>query len=101
MHAARRWSAAIALGCWILGATCGDGVWADETEIFVSSAMVKPNVLLILDNSNSMDQDFLGNSVTSWEVMELSPSSQKSQSALAWAMEKLRAAAKSSLQVNS
>lgn len=66
MRAARRCSAAIALGCWILGAACGDGVWADETEIFVSSAMVKPNVLLILDNSNSMDQDFLGNSVTSW-----------------------------------
>ncbi len=27
---------------------------------------VKPNVLIILDNSNSMDEDFLGNAVGSW-----------------------------------
>ena len=32
---------------------------------FVSSG-VKPNVLIILDNSNSMDEDFYGNAVTSY-----------------------------------
>ena len=29
---------------------------------------VKPNVLIILDNSNSMDEDFFGNAVGSWST---------------------------------
>lgn len=42
------------------------GAWADETATFTTSAV--PNVLIILDNSNSMDQDFYGNAVTSWRT---------------------------------
>jgi len=30
------------------------------------TGVVKPNVLIVLDNSNSMDEDFLGNAVGSW-----------------------------------
>lgn len=36
---------------------------ADEQELFTSGSTVKPNVLLILDNSQSMDEDFDGNSI--------------------------------------
>ena len=39
-------------------------IHAADTDIFAVSA--KPNVLLILDNSNSMDEDFLGNAVGSF-----------------------------------
>ncbi len=39
-------------------------VCASDTEIFTIS--VKPNVLIILDNSNSMDEDFYGNAVASF-----------------------------------
>jgi type IV pilus assembly protein PilY1 len=35
-----------------------------EEELF--SGAVKPNVLIILDNSNSMDEDFFGNGVGAW-----------------------------------
>jgi len=38
--------------------------YADEADVFLAN--LKPNVLLILDNSNSMDEDFLGNSICSW-----------------------------------
>ncbi|MBN1612905.1 MAG: hypothetical protein JW950_00425, partial [Deltaproteobacteria bacterium] len=37
---------------------------ADETSLF-TTASVQPNVLFILDNSNSMDQDFYGNAICS------------------------------------
>ena len=38
--------------------------YADESDIFFSN--LKPNVLIILDNSNSMDEDFVGNAICSW-----------------------------------
>ena len=38
--------------------------YADEADIFLAN--LKPNVLLILDNSNSMDEDFVGNAICSW-----------------------------------
>ena len=37
---------------------------ADESDIFLTN--LKPNVLIMLDNSNSMDEDFVGNAITSW-----------------------------------
>jgi type IV pilus assembly protein PilY1 len=37
---------------------------ADDTDLFTIS--VRPNVLIILDNSNSMDEDFYGNAVGSF-----------------------------------
>jgi type IV pilus assembly protein PilY1 len=40
---------------------------ADETSLFTMSS-VQPNVLLILDNSNSMDQDFYGNAISAWKT---------------------------------
>lgn len=40
---------------------------ADETSLF-TTASVQPNVLFILDNSNSMDQDFYGNAICSWKT---------------------------------
>jgi type IV pilus assembly protein PilY1 len=39
-------------------------VYADEADIFLSN--LQPNVLIILDNSNKMDEDFLGNAICSW-----------------------------------
>jgi hypothetical protein len=39
---------------------------ADEQELFTSGSSVQPNVLMILDNSQSMDEDFVGNSVCPW-----------------------------------
>ncbi|MDQ5984695.1 MAG: hypothetical protein CSYNP_00391 [Syntrophus sp. SKADARSKE-3] len=39
---------------------------ADEEDLFNITNNVKPNVLLVLDNSNSMDKDFQGNSISSW-----------------------------------
>lgn len=39
---------------------------ADETATFTTSAI--PNVLIILDNSNSMDQSFTGNAVGPWRT---------------------------------
>jgi len=39
-------------------------VTADESDIFMSS--IQPNVLFILDNSNSMDEDFYGNALGSY-----------------------------------
>jgi type IV pilus assembly protein PilY1 len=41
-------------------------VFADEEDLFSASASIEPNVLMIFDNSNSMDEDFVGNSVCSW-----------------------------------
>ena len=40
------------------------GARADDTDLFI--APVKPNVLIIVDNSNSMDEDFYGNAVGSF-----------------------------------
>ncbi|HMK43182.1 MAG TPA: hypothetical protein VK445_03515 [Dissulfurispiraceae bacterium] len=37
--------------------------YADESTVFTNS--VAPNILLIMDNSNSMDEDFFGNGVSS------------------------------------
>ncbi len=39
---------------------------ADEQELFTSGSSVQPNVLMMLDNSQSMDEDFVGNSVCPW-----------------------------------
>jgi len=39
-------------------------IYADDTDLFLIS--VKPNVLIILDNSNSFDEDFYGNGVGSF-----------------------------------
>jgi type IV pilus assembly protein PilY1 len=41
-------------------------VRADEADIFMSK--VQPNILFILDNSNSMDEDFFGNAVGSFAL---------------------------------
>ncbi len=49
--------------------------YADETATFTTS--VTPNVLIILDNSNSMDQDFYGNAVTSWRSQSRSVQARK------------------------
>ena len=38
--------------------------YADEADVFLAN--LKPNVLIILDNSNSMDEDFVGNAICSW-----------------------------------
>jgi hypothetical protein len=40
------------------------GAHADDTALFI--APVKPNILIIVDNSNSMDEDFYGNAVGSY-----------------------------------
>ena len=40
---------------------------ADETSLFTISS-VQPNVLFILDNSNSMDEDFYGNAICAWKT---------------------------------
>jgi type IV pilus assembly protein PilY1 len=42
----------------------GIGAHADDTDLFI--APVKPNILIIVDNSNSMDEDFYGNAVGSF-----------------------------------
>ena len=39
------------------------GLNADETQIF--TAQTKPNILLIIDNSLSMDEDFYGDAAGS------------------------------------
>ncbi|MGZ6292188.1 MAG: hypothetical protein ACXWMK_08375, partial [Syntrophales bacterium] len=47
---------------WLVLAISSGGVkyaCADEADIF--TANVKSNALIILDNSNSMDEDFVGN----------------------------------------
>jgi type IV pilus assembly protein PilY1 len=52
---------------WLILAISPGGVksaFADEADIF--TANVKSNVLIILDNSNSMDEDFVGNAICSW-----------------------------------
>jgi len=52
---------------WLILAISPGGVksaYADEADIF--TANVKSNVLIILDNSNSMDEDFVGNAICSW-----------------------------------
>jgi hypothetical protein len=56
------WGIAFGLFFLVLAAPAA----ADEESLFSASASIQPNVLLILDNSNSMDEDFLGNCVTSW-----------------------------------
>lgn len=40
---------------------------ADEQDLFTATS-VQPNVLIILDNSNSMDQDFYGNAIGSFKT---------------------------------
>ncbi|HUH64982.1 MAG TPA: hypothetical protein VLZ07_01000, partial [Syntrophales bacterium] len=49
-----------------LAISAGGVKWAhaDESDIFLAN--LKPNVLIILDNSNSMDEDFVGNAICSW-----------------------------------
>ncbi len=42
------------------------GQTSGDEEFF--SGSVKPNVLIILDNSNSMDEDFFGNAAGSWST---------------------------------
>ncbi|MGZ6218884.1 MAG: pilus assembly protein [Syntrophales bacterium] len=52
---------------WLVLAISSGGVkyaCADEADIF--TANVKSNALIILDNSNSMDEDFVGNAICSW-----------------------------------
>ncbi|MEN6432064.1 MAG: PilC/PilY family type IV pilus protein [Smithella sp.] len=39
---------------------------ADEQELFTEGSSYMPNVLIILDNSQSMDEDFVGNLVGPW-----------------------------------
>jgi len=39
---------------------------ADDQDLFTSGASYAPNILIILDNSQSMDEDFKGNLVGSW-----------------------------------
>ncbi len=55
------WGIIIILGVFLFSA---DIVRADEADIFMSK--IQPNLLFILDNSNSMDEDFFGNCVGSW-----------------------------------
>ena len=43
---------------------CGSSVYAQDSDLFTTSA--NPNVLIILDNSNSFDEDFYGNGVGSF-----------------------------------
>ena len=43
---------------------CSHPVFADDSDLFTTQA--NPNVLIILDNSNSMDEDFYGNAVGSF-----------------------------------
>ncbi|MGO9377488.1 MAG: pilus assembly protein [Dissulfurispiraceae bacterium] len=49
------------LGCFLFSSAL---VSADETSIFMST--LQPNVLFILGNSNSMDEDFFGNALPSY-----------------------------------
>ncbi|MGO9136693.1 MAG: pilus assembly protein [Syntrophales bacterium] len=52
---------------WLFLTICPGGVkstYADEADIFLSN--LHPNVLIILDNSNKMDEDFVGNAICSW-----------------------------------
>jgi type IV pilus assembly protein PilY1 len=52
---------------WLVITNSPGGVksaYADEADIFLAN--LKPNVFIILDNSNSFDEDFLGNPVCSW-----------------------------------
>jgi type IV pilus assembly protein PilY1 len=44
--------------------SCASPIHADDTALFTIA--VRPNVLIILDNSNSMDEDFYGNGVGSF-----------------------------------
>jgi type IV pilus assembly protein PilY1 len=55
------WGIIIILGVFLFSS---DIVRADEADIFMSK--IQPNILFILDNSNSMDEDFYGNCVGSW-----------------------------------
>ena len=55
----------VSLICFSLAPVRGQTPTGDE-ELF--SGSVKPNVLIILDNSNSMDEDFFGNAVGSWST---------------------------------
>ncbi len=51
--------------CFSSAPVCGQPSPGDE-ELF--SGSVKSNVLIILDNSNSMDEDFFGNAAGSWST---------------------------------
>ena len=68
---------AVFILCLFLHCFFSPVVQADETSIFTVSA-VKPNILFILDNSNSMDEDFYGNCVTSWRTGSRSVESRRS-----------------------
>ena len=42
--------------------------YADDQDLFTEGASYVPNVLIILDNSQSMDEDFVGNLVGPWHT---------------------------------
>jgi len=50
-------------------------LFADDTELFTTRAL--PNILIILDNSNSMDEDFVGNGVGSFATQSKSVQGKK------------------------
>jgi len=52
------------LGLFIFIFFCGPSLYAQDSDLFTTSA--NPNVLIILDNSNSFDEDFYGNGVGSF-----------------------------------
>ena len=68
---------AVFILCLFLHCFFSPVVQADESSIFTIST-VKPNILFILDNSNSMDEDFYGNCVTSWRTGSRSVESRRS-----------------------
>ena len=43
-------------------------VIADEQDLFTQGASIQPNILIILDNSQSMDEDFVGNAICPWKT---------------------------------
>jgi type IV pilus assembly protein PilY1 len=58
------------LALFAFGFLLPEGVHADSTsgDEVLFSGSVKPNVLIVLDNSNSMDEDFYGNAVGSYST---------------------------------
>ncbi len=66
---------AIFLSILLMTLFFGSHSYADESATFTTA--VSPNVLIILDNSNSMDQDFYGNAVGSWRPSSRSVNARK------------------------
>ena len=52
------------LGWLVFIFSCAPSIYAQDSNLFTTS--VNPNVLIILDNSNSFDEDFYGNAVGSY-----------------------------------